>query len=261
MQDRYAGDIGDYGKYGLLRWLCRADGHGAAFRLGIRWYLFDGGEPDAPNDGRHIQYLSNPTPVEKLLRDCDPELYDELKKLVLNGMRCIDTIEHGGILPSDTLFHSTPLKFDNAPQKEAKRAMRQEWTEAGLAAVEESEVVFVDPDNGLEIPSTGRFGKKGPKFVYYDDLLPCWERGQSLIIYHHANRKKLSYEVAQRCTELRHELSGAKPVALRFRRRSPRVYFVLAQPHHEKRLNARVQSFLDSDWGKGNPPHFERVAS
>ena len=31
MQDRYAGDIGDYGKYGLLRWLCRADGRGAPF--------------------------------------------------------------------------------------------------------------------------------------------------------------------------------------------------------------------------------------
>ena len=64
MQDRYAGDIGDYGKYGLLRWLCCADEHGAAFRLGLLWYLFNGNEPDAPNDGRHIQYLLNPRPLK-----------------------------------------------------------------------------------------------------------------------------------------------------------------------------------------------------
>ena len=30
MQDRYVGDVGDFGKYGLLRSLCRGDEHGAA---------------------------------------------------------------------------------------------------------------------------------------------------------------------------------------------------------------------------------------
>ena len=196
-----------------------------------------------------------------MLSDCDPELYGKLKKLVLSGMRCIDAIENGGILPSDTLFHSTPLSFDNVHQKEAKRAMRQEWIKARLKAVKEAEIVFVDPDNGLEIPSTDCFGKKGPKFVYYKDLLLCWKRGQSLIIYQHADRRGVNEQAAQRCTELSDELSGAKPIALRFSRRSTRVYFVLAQPHHAEKLNARMRSFPKSDWGKGNPPHFERVAS
>ena len=35
MQDRYVGDVGDFGKYGLLRSLCRADEHGGALRLGV----------------------------------------------------------------------------------------------------------------------------------------------------------------------------------------------------------------------------------
>ena len=35
MQDRYVGDVGDYGKYGLLRSLCRGDEHGVALRLGV----------------------------------------------------------------------------------------------------------------------------------------------------------------------------------------------------------------------------------
>ena len=34
MQDRYAGDIGDYGKLGLLRSLSRT-----GLRIGVNWYL------------------------------------------------------------------------------------------------------------------------------------------------------------------------------------------------------------------------------
>ena len=49
MQDRYVGDVGDFGKYGLLRSLCRGDEHGAAFRLGVLWYRFDGDASAATN--------------------------------------------------------------------------------------------------------------------------------------------------------------------------------------------------------------------
>ena len=34
MKNQYVGDIGDYGKYGLLRFLA---GHG--IKIGINWYL------------------------------------------------------------------------------------------------------------------------------------------------------------------------------------------------------------------------------
>ena len=42
MQDCYVGDIGDFGKYGLLRSLCGGDDYGPALRLGVLWYKFDG---------------------------------------------------------------------------------------------------------------------------------------------------------------------------------------------------------------------------
>ena len=44
MKNQYVGDIGDYGKYGLLRFLSN---HG--IRIGINWYLT---ENDRSNDGR-----------------------------------------------------------------------------------------------------------------------------------------------------------------------------------------------------------------
>lgn len=43
MQDRYVGDIGDFGKYGLLRALCAHD-----LSLGVVWYLV----PDESRPGR-----------------------------------------------------------------------------------------------------------------------------------------------------------------------------------------------------------------
>ena len=39
MQNRYTGDIGDFGKYGLLRALCSPVGEIQRLQLGVVWYL------------------------------------------------------------------------------------------------------------------------------------------------------------------------------------------------------------------------------
>ena len=49
MQDRYAGDVGDFVKLGLLRALSPER------RLGVAWYRFP--DEDHNGDGRHISYL------------------------------------------------------------------------------------------------------------------------------------------------------------------------------------------------------------
>ncbi len=50
IQDRYSGDIGDYGKLGLLRSLSRT-----GLRIGVNWYLTP--DEDHNGDGRHTDYL------------------------------------------------------------------------------------------------------------------------------------------------------------------------------------------------------------
>ena len=47
VQDRYVGDVGDFGKYGLLRALCGGD-----LTLGVVWYLYP--DEEANNDGDDI---------------------------------------------------------------------------------------------------------------------------------------------------------------------------------------------------------------
>ena len=49
MQDRSAGDVGDFAKFGLLRALSTKR------RIGIAWYLHPDSGP--AGDGRHTDYL------------------------------------------------------------------------------------------------------------------------------------------------------------------------------------------------------------
>ena len=260
------GDVGDFGKYGLMRRLCREDEYGPALRLGVLWYLFDGDDSAAPNDGRHTKYLSaNPSRHERGLRDCDPQLFDLMHDLVTNDHRCVAAVEAKGVLPPGTVYFAEGLSFDRTPTSE-RQIKGEDWLHRGLAQVREAGIVLFDPDNGLEVPSRRRRSLKGPKHVYYDDLLPCWQRGQSLVVYHHLGRTykgrsaDAREQIEGRRSELCALLPGARPIALRYRRRSSRVYFVLPNHLHASLLGLRAKAFVESRWCRGgNPSHFELV--
>ena len=257
MQDCYVGDIGDFGKYGLLRSLCGGDDYGPALRLGVLWYKFDGKDPS--NDGGHTEYIFNPSFAELHLRECDRDLYEKMRQLVVGKRRLVTALEASGALPAATAFFNDGLNFDQTPRIE-RDEKRRKWFDDGLRKVEQAEVVFADPDNGIEAPATRQLSRTGPKYVYYDDLRSCWNRGQSLVVYHHLGRKgDAETQIAGRCKDLRLRVSGSEPIAIRFRRRSSRVYFVLPRSEHANRLTARTRAFLASPWGRASPPHFEQA--
>ena len=49
MKNQYVGDIGDYGKYGLLRFLAER-----GIQIGVNWYLT---KDDGSTDGKFTKYL------------------------------------------------------------------------------------------------------------------------------------------------------------------------------------------------------------
>mgnify|MGYP006901767588 FL=1 len=79
MQDRYAGDVGDFIKLGLLRALSPDR------RLGVAWYRY----PDESHndDGRHTGYLARTQEFASL----DQELFAHLRDVVL-GERSIASL-------------------------------------------------------------------------------------------------------------------------------------------------------------------------
>lgn len=61
MKNQYVGDIGDYGKYSLLR-----DFINAGVKIGVNWYLT---ENDDTNDGKFTDYLENMENVPRTVTD------------------------------------------------------------------------------------------------------------------------------------------------------------------------------------------------
>ena len=253
MQDRYAGDIGDFAKYGLLRALCGDD-----LRLGVLWYLV----PDEPGDGNGgvTGYLDSPTAP---LRACDPDLFDELRDLVATK-RSVAEVQRRRILPEGTAFFDEVLGFEPRESPIDRSLKRDRWLQRGLDTVREADVVFVDPDNGLEPRRTSPTAANGPKYAYHDDLARCWERGQSIIIYQHAKRQPIDQQIKELIDGVRTRFGRAlNPIVLRWRRRVARYFVILPAEDHGELLAARVRALLSSPWGQRRrgyqTAHFELV--
>lgn len=103
MEDRYAGDVGDFLKFGLLRAL----GDGAPpLKLGVNWYLT--GEESHNADGKYVGYLQPGTTYHVSLRSCDPDLMSRLAQVV-SADRSVAALEKSGVLPEDSVTYSARL--------------------------------------------------------------------------------------------------------------------------------------------------------
>jgi len=164
MQDSYVGDIGDYGKYGLLRLICNE-----ALSLSINWYRVNPQKSGKQDDGKYINYLYKP----QLYRGYDPDLFDSLHQIVIQQQdRKIAHIEHANLFPA--VYFSKPLDSD-----------RITWHRQALEQTKDSRVVFLDPDNGLETEKMHQTGKATTKHVTWTELKDYYNRGQSVILYQH----------------------------------------------------------------------------
>ena len=253
MQNRYVGDVGDFGKYGLLRALCLPEGeHGQALRLGVVWYL----TPDEThnNDGRYIGYL-DPTPRNlQRFRACDPSLYDKLGGIVKRGTRQVSSIPQRRVLPEDTVYYDRILDLrvkEIHPSSAIRIRARQEWVQDAVQVTKNCDVVFVDPDNG--IGSTAQaYSRRGAKYVLLEELTPYLDRGQTLVIYHHLNRcAPAETQVAQRLAELSERFTpNGGVMALRYRRGSARVFLVVNSQDCLDVLRRRILLLLQSPWSE-----------
>ncbi|MEO6332335.1 MAG: hypothetical protein ABIV11_10200 [Gemmatimonadaceae bacterium] len=244
MQDRYFGDIGDFAKYGLLRGICADD---PEWRLCVLWYLVP--DESQTNDGRHVAYLE-PTPRNlKAFSACDPVLFDNLGQLVRAGKRSVSAVAENSLLPRQTVYHDHPLTYRGIRNGDRK-AHRERWLATAHQVACEAAMVFLDPDNGLEV-GTDRHDTEGPKYAFYDDLTPLSQAGKTIVIYQHANRDgSFPEQIQRRFSALRRRLGRPAEtlVALRWRRISPRAFiFVLADGHAV--LHERLRALLTGPWG------------
>lgn len=235
MQNRYTGDIGDYGKLGMLRQLSRT-----GMTIGVNWYL----TPDETHngDGMHTNYLN-----DQRFRGCDEYLWNELGRIVNSGKRQVSALEQSGLLRAK--YFSQVLDFEGAKKPE-RPIMRWEWHSKAMERLSGCDIVFVDPDNGLIVPSEEGTTKSN-KFVLPFELADYYRAGASVIYYQHKARRPDEFYVEQHRQLL---CSGGFPNAvglgLKFRTTSLRYYFCAVQPHHKDAIFGSVRSMISGEWGK-----------
>ena len=119
-------------------------------------------------------------------------------------------------------------------------------------------MVFADPDNGLE-PRAGvpRSRLTGPKYAYFDELVPYLDRGQSLVVYHHLHRSMVHEgQVRDRLSQVEERLGPA--FALRYQRGTGRAFFVVPAEAHREVLRERALRLVRNRfWSR----HFELYES
>ena len=249
MQNRYTGDIGDYSKLGLLRAL-----QSAGFSIGLNWYL----TPDETHnsDGRHVDYLK-----QEKYRACDPGLWLGLKAIVDGDNREVRYMEKDDILQAT--FFSDCLDFSygdgggkrKCKPKAERAAIRGDWFGRSLARLAGKDIVCVDPDNGLVVPSAkGR--PKENKYVLPEELARYYAQGSTVVYYQHKARRKDPFYTDQLKALLRREdLPGASGLALKFEKVSQRYYMFVIQPRHREMVEKSVENILSTSWGD----HFRQL--
>jgi len=209
MQNRYAGDIGDYVKLALLRALS------PGLSLGVAWYLF----PDESHngDGRHIDYLDQPGKW----RNLDPELFDALSGAVREA-RSVESLEEASVLPG-ARFVRTPVILEDQLARD-RCAARARWFGQTMALLKDCDMIFADPDNGLIDDNLHRrrhrkFGKQLPVMEALE-----MAKGRQAVIYHHNTRFPGGHALEVRTWQDR---LGPGTIAVRANAYSCRTFFIL----------------------------------
>jgi hypothetical protein len=216
MQNRFTADIGDYVKLGILRALS------PGYRLGVIWWLFP--DEDHNKDGRHIGYLDH----ADRWRHYDPELFDSLRQIVTSNQRHVQALEVANILPG-AIFASDMIPTGGTVQHRQKA--RQKWFEIVAQKVQEADLLFVDPDNGLEPEGFTHGSSKAGKSVTLAEVRALARPGRCLIVYHHHTRRAGGHHAEMDYWAGRLRTIGFERVdALRAKPYSPRVFFLLDAP-------------------------------
>ena len=258
MQSKYVADVGDFGKHGLLRFLSglTAEDDGPRLPVGLIWYLHH--DVRCNNDGRHTDYVKRtPTEDRSEYRDCDPALWETLRDLITRDARCVHCAEDAGLPTADTAYFNALLQFTKGTPNRMREAQREYWWRGALRETKGSELVFLDPDNGLA-EEKRKHHLDGPKFVYMTDLRDLWNLGKSLVFYQQVNRNKSGEKQVKKTAALLADGEaglGQGPIPLWFGVGTARVFYVLPQPEHEELIEGRVSRLLAGPWQR----HFRRM--
>ena len=184
-------------------------------------------------DGSSVQYLMQP----KYWRYHDPHLYDFLQDAVIvRNNRNVKLIEQSGLLQNATFFP------DLVPEDRHKR--KSYFSNLYMVA-SKSNLVFFDPDNGIEVKSRP-YGRKGSsKYLYWTELVDTFSKGYSVLVYQHFPRSDRRKFIDKLSFELKSMVSGCN---LHFFYTARVLFILLATDEYEDFFKICTKEW-ETKWG------------
>ena len=213
MKNQYVGDVGDFGKYSLLRILAER-----GIKVGVNWYLT---EDDGSNDGKFTDYLEK----GKLRRYC-PIVFDALADIAYKSDRSVKDIELSGIIPG-AVFYSELLRPVGIPDE--RRKERRQWFQESMSKMSDADLIFMDPDNGL-LESNDATKRDAEKYVLPDEVEQYYNEGHDVVYYCHKGRRTWKQWEAY-ISFMIDRVKSVKPIVLTYHKGTQRSYVFLI---HEK---------------------------
>ena len=166
MKNQWFGDIHDFRKYGLLRFL---NGTRQFHHIMVAWML----TPPQSNDpcGKYRSFVNHPGQW----KDCDGVLFEKLREFNSGDKeRKVKNAFHLDILSRQTFssFGDNEQYLSNH-REDYFRKMKES----------DCDLVFLDADNGLEVASMTE--KKKPLYILYEEVESLYASGKSVLIYQH----------------------------------------------------------------------------
>jgi hypothetical protein len=222
MENRYAGDVGDFSKFMLMKHVFG----NFDWKMGIVWYAYP--NENHNNDGRHLAYLRLPT-----FRKADEKLINQLQTIAAHPERLergIELLENAEII-KDCIYYSENIM----------NTSRDDWFIKAKETVRECNIVFLDPDNGMEILTNRRTGK----YVRYAEVKSLLESCECVVVYQHFHKgKPHRQQLIELTKKFRDQVNPPGFIfAVRFRGYSPRAYFILCSKSAEPIIRKAISDF------------------
>ncbi len=222
MRHNYTGDEGDFTKYALLRTL-RVDDPERV--LAVNWYLTVHAEKNA--HGNVLRHLETPDEWAMLDQDLLTRFVQVFNREQREA-RHVGLLEDAQMVGPRTRFFHEPLPTGELPTAD-RMAAREAWHARALAATASADIVFLDPDTGVEVPSRGPRSKWRCKYATYAEIGDYLDRGQVVVCYQHARRVAWNALVPGLADEMRAAgVQMARPGFIAF---GTRGYLLLAGDH------------------------------